>query len=207
MLRRWGAPPGDVQHDAAALAAAWTDPEVARWTAVPGAHDPAAAARWIAGDPDRWAGGLAVDLVIGSPVDGGRAVLGEVGLAHFDAAGRAEIGFWLAPSARGRGLATAAVTLVTRWALTPAPHPTGPGPGPGAWAPGGGEPGSGEPGSGEGGSGEGGASGGLGLRRVWARTAGDNERAAAVLVRAGFEARGEAAGFMVWTIDAASLQP
>jgi RimJ/RimL family protein N-acetyltransferase len=159
-LRRWGAPPGDVEHDAEALAAAWADPEVARWTAVPEDRSVAAARRWIAGEPDRRARRLALDFVIG-----GHEVLGEVGLARFDDAGRAEIGFWLAPAARGRGLATAAVTEVTRWALTD-----------------------------------------LGLTRVWARTAPDNERAAHVLVRAGFVARGEADGSVVWTADAASLR-
>jgi RimJ/RimL family protein N-acetyltransferase len=50
------------------------------------------------------------------------AVLGEVGLAHLDRAGRAEVGFWLAPQARGRGLATSAVRLLTAWAL----HAPGP---------------------------------------------------------------------------------
>jgi RimJ/RimL family protein N-acetyltransferase len=44
-------------------------------------------------------------------------VLGEVGLAHFDADGRAELGFWLAREARGSGVATAAVALLTAWAL------------------------------------------------------------------------------------------
>jgi RimJ/RimL family protein N-acetyltransferase len=31
--------------------------------------------------------------------------------------GRAAIGYWLAPSARGRGVATHAVRLIARWAL------------------------------------------------------------------------------------------
>jgi [ribosomal protein S5]-alanine N-acetyltransferase len=168
VLRRWGEPPGDLEHDAEALAAAWADPEVARWTAVP--KEPthrsvAAAARWIAGEPERRARRLALDVVVGSPDDGGREVLGEVGLTRFDAQGRAEIGFWLPPAARGRGLATAAVADVTRLALTD-----------------------------------------LGLRRVWARTAPGNQRAASVLVRAGFVARGEADGSVVWTADGASLR-
>jgi RimJ/RimL family protein N-acetyltransferase len=161
VLRRWGEAPGD----AAALAAAWADPEVARWTAVPDDHDRDAAARWIAGEPERRSRRLAVDLVVASPNDGGRTVLGEVGLTRFDAEGRAEIGFWLAPTARGHGLATTAVNRMVDVALTD-----------------------------------------LGLTRVWARTAPSNERAAQVLVRAGFVARGEAGGSMVWTADAASLR-
>jgi RimJ/RimL family protein N-acetyltransferase len=113
VLRRWGEAPGDAEHDAEALAAAWADPEVARWTAVPQDRSAAAAARWIAGEPERRARHLALDFVIG-----GSEVLGEVGLANFDAKARAEIGFWLALAARGTGVATAAVTRVTRWALT-----------------------------------------------------------------------------------------
>jgi RimJ/RimL family protein N-acetyltransferase len=159
-LRRWGEAPGDVEHDAAALAAAWADPEVARWTAVPEDRSVAAARRWIAGEPERRSRRLAVDLVVG-----GREVLGEVGLTRFDDAGRAELGFWLAPQARRRGLATAAVTEVTRWALTD-----------------------------------------LGLRKLWARTDPGNDRAAQVLVRAGFTRKGEAGPSVVWTADAASLR-
>jgi RimJ/RimL family protein N-acetyltransferase len=117
VLRRWGVPPENVEHDAEALAAAWADPEVARWTGVPEVHDVAAARRWIAGEPERRARRLALDFVVGSPDDGGREVLGEVGLTRFDAKGRAEVGFWLSPQARRSRLATAAVTEITRWAL------------------------------------------------------------------------------------------
>jgi RimJ/RimL family protein N-acetyltransferase len=113
VLRRWGEAPGDAEHDAEALAAAWADPEIARWTAVPQDRSAAAARRWIVSEPERRARRLALDFVVGE-----REVLGEVGLTRFDPQGRAELGFWLAPAARGRGLATAAVTEITRWALT-----------------------------------------------------------------------------------------
>jgi RimJ/RimL family protein N-acetyltransferase len=44
--------------------------------------------------------------------------LGSIGLYRIDQHNRrAEVGFWLLPSARGRGLATRAVRLVTGWAL------------------------------------------------------------------------------------------
>jgi RimJ/RimL family protein N-acetyltransferase len=159
-LRWWGEAPGDIEHDAEALAAAWADPDVARWTAVPEDRSVAAAARWIAGEPERRSRRLALDLVVG-----GCEVQGEVGLTRFDDAGRAELGFWLAPAARGRGLATAAVAEATRRALTD-------------WR----------------------------LTRVWARTDPDNQKAAQVLVRAGFVRQGEAGGSVVWTADAASLR-
>jgi RimJ/RimL family protein N-acetyltransferase len=116
VLRPWAA----AGTDAAALAAAWADPAVAAHTAVPADRSPAAAARWIAGEPGRRRRRLALDLVVATHGGGERDVLGEVGLAHFDADRRAEVGFWLAPEARGRGVATAAVRLVTAWALAPA---------------------------------------------------------------------------------------
>lgn len=108
--------------DAPDLAAAWADAEVAVRTAVPPDRSVAAATRWIGGEAERRGRGLALDLVIAptSPATGGRA-LGEVGLARFDTAGRAEVGFWLVPEARGRGVATAAVRLLARWARAPRP--------------------------------------------------------------------------------------
>lgn len=112
LLRPW-APP-----DAEALAAAWADPQVAAHTAVPPAHDLPAAERWVAGEEQRRHRGLALDLVIAQG-EGPAEVLGEVGLARLDRERRAEIGFWLAPEARGRGVATTAVRLLTTWALAP----------------------------------------------------------------------------------------
>jgi ribosomal-protein-alanine N-acetyltransferase len=83
---------------------------------VPADRSPGAARSWIAGESQRRLRGLALDLVI-SPYDGD-IVWGEVGLSRFDAAmRRAEIGWWLAPEARGRGFAAAAVDLVATWAL------------------------------------------------------------------------------------------
>lgn len=112
-LRPWRA------DDAPALAAAWADPEVRRFTAVPEATDGAAAARWIAGDAVRRERRLAVDFVV-SPADSDE-VLGEVGLGPFDTSRDAAVlGYWVAAPARGRGVATAAARLLAGWALDPA---------------------------------------------------------------------------------------
>lgn len=108
VLRPW------TTDDAPALAAAWADPDVERWTGVPGRTDEGAAQRWIAGEADRRARGLALDLVI--EVDG--EVAGEVGLTAIDPdPGTAEIGWWVAPGHRGRGLAAEAAKLVASWAV------------------------------------------------------------------------------------------
>lgn len=98
--------------------AAWADPAVVGASPVPADATPHGARRWICGESQRRARGLALDLVIG-PLDGD-PVWGEVGLRGFDmAVGRAEIGWWLAPDARGRGVASAAVDRLATWALGP----------------------------------------------------------------------------------------
>ncbi|HEX2577664.1 MAG TPA: GNAT family N-acetyltransferase, partial [Aquihabitans sp.] len=75
------------------------------------------AARWIAGEAERRDRGLAVDLVVADP-DHHDDVLGEVGLVVVEPARRwAEVGYWLAEPARGRGRATAALTVFSDWAL------------------------------------------------------------------------------------------
>lgn len=101
--------------DAPVLAAAWADPEIARWTGVPPQRDVVYAARWIRGDADRRARGLSLDLV--AVVDD--AIVGEVGLAAIDRRHRtAEIGWWVVAHRRCRGLATRAAGLLAEWAVT-----------------------------------------------------------------------------------------
>jgi RimJ/RimL family protein N-acetyltransferase len=122
-LRPWSDVPGDI----AGLVAAWRDPSVTAANPVPADTSPEAARRWILGEADRRDRGLALDLVI-SPLDdlaahprtGRSPVWGEVGLRGFDpVARRAEVGWWLAPEARGHAIAAAAVDLLVGWALAP----------------------------------------------------------------------------------------
>jgi RimJ/RimL family protein N-acetyltransferase len=165
-LRPWRL--GD--EDVAALLAAWHDPDIGAGNPVPAEATAERARRWIAGEPERRARALALDLVIG-PTGGrerdrvdagaepGGAVWGEVGLRGFDpVAGRAEVGWWLAPHARGRGVAPVALNLLTSWALRPP----------------------------------------LGLRQVWARMDPANAAAARVASAAGFRLLGRAGGADIW---------
>jgi RimJ/RimL family protein N-acetyltransferase len=116
-LRPWGAG----AHDAAALAAAWADPEVQRWNAVPVDRSEHAARVWIHGEERRRAEGLAIDLVIAA-TDQPQEVLGEVGLVMVaPARGWAELGWWLTPPARGAGRAASAARLFADWAMTEVP--------------------------------------------------------------------------------------
>ncbi|HEX6568618.1 MAG TPA: GNAT family N-acetyltransferase [Acidimicrobiales bacterium] len=114
VLRAWS----PTQADVAALVAAWIDPALVAANRVPDDVSPAAAARWIRGEPDRRAAGACLDLVVG-PLDGGAAVLGEVGLRNIDRTRRrAEMSWWIAAGHRGRGLAVAGVRLLAGWALS-----------------------------------------------------------------------------------------
>lgn len=109
LLRAWN------EADASELAAAWRDPDIQRWTGVPDRRDEAAATRWINGEQDRRARGLALDLV----VEVGGAVGGEVGLAHIDVAQRtAEVGWWVGAAHRRNGVATTAARLFGQWVLS-----------------------------------------------------------------------------------------
>lgn len=109
-LRAWS------PDDAPALAGAWADPEVVRWTGVPTDDRSVERARaWIAGEAERRERGLALDLAV--TVDG--QPVGEVGISHLDPVRHlAEVGWWTAPAWRGRGIASRAVRLISTWAVT-----------------------------------------------------------------------------------------
>lgn len=109
-LRPWQA------ADAPALATAWSDPAVARWSAPPAARSLVDARRWIDGTPVLRDRGLSLDLVIAG-IGARPEVLGEVGLASFDDDGGAQIGYWIAAPHRRHGHATRAVRLLATWAV------------------------------------------------------------------------------------------
>jgi RimJ/RimL family protein N-acetyltransferase len=90
------------------------DPDVAVWNPVPRVVDLASAIDWLARGADWSAGDHATFSVLGP--DGRLA--GTVSLHHVDRdQANADIGYRVAPWARGRGVATAALTAVTDWAL------------------------------------------------------------------------------------------
>jgi RimJ/RimL family protein N-acetyltransferase len=69
-------------------------------------------------------GGTAADLANGRElalaiVDGDDRLLGALGISNFDWTDlKAEIGYWMAAEARGRGIGTRATRLLAEWALT-----------------------------------------------------------------------------------------
>lgn len=109
--------------DAAQLANAWCDREIARWNPVPTDPSVIRAQNWIAGCDDRLSAGRSLDLCIvdtDSDSDIDRStVIGEIGLSGFDPNRRAAlIGYWLLPEGRGRGHASAATDALAAWALS-----------------------------------------------------------------------------------------
>ena len=84
--------------------------------------DERGAARWLASQDRGWRDGDRLSFAVLDADDVGGCVLaGNVGLKNRDEAGRigerqtAEIGYWTAVAARGRGIAPAAVRAVTDW--------------------------------------------------------------------------------------------
>jgi RimJ/RimL family protein N-acetyltransferase len=102
--------------DADALLAACRDPDIQRFTFVPDPYERRHAEQWITEAPARRATGEALSLVI-APA-GGDDVLGTTGLLRPNWEHRvAEVGYFVAPWARGHGYAARAVRLLARWAL------------------------------------------------------------------------------------------
>ncbi len=105
--------------DAPALVNAWSDPTITADATPPPDRSLLGAERWIEGTVERCLGGLAVDLVVADADDD--RVLGEVGLSSIDPRrGACLVGWWTAAGDRGRGVATAAVSGFTDWALSDA---------------------------------------------------------------------------------------
>lgn len=102
--------------DAEAIAAACGDPEVARWIPLPVPYLPADARAFIDEAAHGWAAGTDQTFVIEERA--GETLAGMIGLHPGGVPGRAAVGYWLAPAARGRGLATRAVRLLAAWAFT-----------------------------------------------------------------------------------------
>jgi [ribosomal protein S5]-alanine N-acetyltransferase len=61
----------------------------------------------------RWRDGASATFAICGPAD---ECVGHV-FVNLDVAARGSVGYWLLPEARGKGLATRAVRLISRWAL------------------------------------------------------------------------------------------
>ncbi len=111
LLRAW------TEQDADAVHLACQDRLIQQWTTVPVPYLPEHAAEFVGPRAtEAWTCGRAAPLGVFDAATG--ALLGSHGLVHLDlAAGIGEVGVWIAPWARGRGVAERATRAVARWAL------------------------------------------------------------------------------------------
>ena len=108
-----GFEPGDLD----ALVAALQDPEIPRWTLVPSPYTHADARAYMRHvNRGRATGGRLALAIVDAQADG--ALLGSVALNPISWEHRAaDVGYWVAAPARGRGVATRAVELVAAHAF------------------------------------------------------------------------------------------
>lgn len=98
------------------LLAVLNDAEIRRWNPPGPDLTPADAHDWIDERNRAWRARERLSFAVQDISTA--ALLGQVGLKHFDTwPGAAEVGYWIAPGARRRGVATAAVRTVSRWAF------------------------------------------------------------------------------------------
>jgi RimJ/RimL family protein N-acetyltransferase len=110
-LRSWTA------ADVPAIVEACQDPEIPRWTLVPSPYGEADARAYLQRVADGWDAGARATFAIVDAADHG-ALLGAAGLNRIDwDQCAADLGYWVAAPARGRGVAARAVELLAGWAF------------------------------------------------------------------------------------------
>lgn len=116
-LRPWGED-GDVE----VITAACNDRAIAEFLdLIPFPYTEDDAREYIALCREGWADGTMTNFAI-TDTEGGEAI-GSMGVRWIDPdQGVAEVGYWVAPGARGRGACTRALRLVSRWMLADHGH-------------------------------------------------------------------------------------
>jgi RimJ/RimL family protein N-acetyltransferase len=109
-LRPWGEE-GDVE----AIVAACNDPAIAEFLEmIPSPYRAEDAREYIARTQEGWEAGTTSNFAV--VVED--AAVGSIGVRWLEPdQGVAEVGYWVAPETRGRGVCTRAVRLVSRWVL------------------------------------------------------------------------------------------
>ena len=104
------------EDDAEALAELCQDPEISRWTSVPGAYGLDDARAYIASCEEALRAARSLPLAIAQA--GGGVLLGSISLMRIAwPERRGEVGYWLGARARGKGHATRATRLICGWGI------------------------------------------------------------------------------------------
>jgi RimJ/RimL family protein N-acetyltransferase len=112
-LRAWR------EDDVAAIVAMSRDADTVRHTSVAEGFGEEDARIWLALQPGRLRAGDGVAFAITEPPDD--RPLGAIGVRVLHGRGIAEVGYHIDAAARGRGLATAGLGLISRWAFETLP--------------------------------------------------------------------------------------
>jgi RimJ/RimL family protein N-acetyltransferase len=100
--------------DLVSIAEAITDPAIKRWSHLT-APDAEALRRRLTEIPAEMAAGTAIRMLIVDPRDE-ETLLGAIAIFDINADTRtAEVGYWLVAGARGRGIASRALGLISSW--------------------------------------------------------------------------------------------
>jgi len=100
--------------DVDAITEACQDPEIPRWTRVPSPYTRAHAVDFVERSVRTWDRGSDAPFVIVDAESG--ALLGAIGVHRFGGEDDGpEVGYWVERGARGRGIATRALRLVSDW--------------------------------------------------------------------------------------------
>jgi RimJ/RimL family protein N-acetyltransferase len=102
--------------DLGCVEAASTDPEIPRGTTVPAQYTDDEGRAWIKRNWSRQTSGQGLSLAVTDPNTDEAKGLVYLGLGRVE--GHCELGYWLIPGARGQGLGTAAIRLVSGWVLS-----------------------------------------------------------------------------------------
>ena len=103
--------------DVPAVAAACDESEIARWIhQIPNPYGEQDAREYVLGTQAAWCEGTGAFFAVVELAD--QRLAGSIAIRMIDAeAATVEVGYWTAALARGRGLTTRALVLVSRWAL------------------------------------------------------------------------------------------
>ncbi|MFJ9570707.1 GNAT family N-acetyltransferase [Streptomyces bacillaris] len=110
LLRPWR------EEDVPALLEAYDDPVMRQWVRLP-VSTPEEAARWLELQHEGWASGTRFSFAV-TDVSRGGELVGNLALKRpGPGPERAEVGYWTAAWARGRGVAPRALEALTAWAF------------------------------------------------------------------------------------------